>query len=235
MATKTSRASRQSNPGPYSASALTRQIQAALDDPLGQPVPLGTWLMEDIVLSAYGATGEVSGRARALLGVPETTFRRRLRKAISKAKAQLLMRKPPLAGCSASYHRSATHAGHRAHGCAADSARLAVVRSQRARRRSRSRSSLDGSDCAHLSALDGRATRQHARPETLRLRLGSSAAFTAPHGWVRRLFTKYPPVFRRPSHHFCKARKATDPKIERNCLPLWVDQGDGGVVGSTKD
>ena len=77
------------------ASALTRQIQAALDDPSGQPVPLGTWLMEDIVLSAYGATGEVSGRARALLGVPETTFRRRLRKAISKARAQLLMRKPP--------------------------------------------------------------------------------------------------------------------------------------------
>ena len=24
-------------------------------------------------------------------------------------------------------------------------------------------------------------------------------------------------------------------KDERNCLPLWVDQGDGGVVGSTKD
>ena len=24
-------------------------------------------------------------------------------------------------------------------------------------------------------------------------------------------------------------------KRERNCLPLWVDQGDGGVVGSTKD
>ena len=23
--------------------------------------------------------------------------------------------------------------------------------------------------------------------------------------------------------------------IECNCLPLWVDQGDGGVVGSTKD
>ena len=22
---------------------------------------------------------------------------------------------------------------------------------------------------------------------------------------------------------------------KRNCLPLWVDQGDGGVVGSTKD
>ena len=24
-------------------------------------------------------------------------------------------------------------------------------------------------------------------------------------------------------------------KPARNCLPLWVDQGDGGVVGSTKD
>ena len=24
-------------------------------------------------------------------------------------------------------------------------------------------------------------------------------------------------------------------KTRRNCLPLWVDQGDGGVVGSTKD
>ena len=23
--------------------------------------------------------------------------------------------------------------------------------------------------------------------------------------------------------------------VEGNCLPLWVDQGDGGVVGSTKD
>ena len=24
-------------------------------------------------------------------------------------------------------------------------------------------------------------------------------------------------------------------KLDSNCLPLWVDQGDGGVVGSTKD
>ena len=31
-----------------------------------------------------------------------------------------------------------------------------------------------------------------------------------------------------------KAFEATEKKI-RNCLPLWVDQGDGGVVGSTKD
>ena len=26
-----------------------------------------------------------------------------------------------------------------------------------------------------------------------------------------------------------------DLMMKSNCLPLWVDQGDGGVVGSTKD
>ena len=29
--------------------------------------------------------------------------------------------------------------------------------------------------------------------------------------------------------------ETSDGKIRGNCLPLWVDQGDGGVVGSTKD
>ena len=75
-------------------SALAKQIETALGDGSKQPVPLGTWLMEDIVLQAYEASGGVSGRARALLGVPETTFRRRLRKATSKAHAELLTRKP---------------------------------------------------------------------------------------------------------------------------------------------
>jgi len=74
--------------------ALGKQIEVALADPSGQPVPLGTWLMEDIVLQAYEASGGVTGRARALLGIPETTFRRRLRKATSKARAELLTRKP---------------------------------------------------------------------------------------------------------------------------------------------
>ena len=33
--------------------------------------------------------------------------------------------------------------------------------------------------------------------------IGPEGSFAAAHGWVRRLFTKYPPVFpgRRPSHH----------------------------------
>ena len=30
-------------------------------------------------------------------------------------------------------------------------------------------------------------------------------------------------------------KQTEDGKIKGNCLPLWVDQGDGGVVGSTKD
>ena len=74
--------------------ALGQQVDAALADPSGQPVPLGSWLMEDIVLQAYEAGGGVSERARALLGIPETTFRRRLTKATSKARAELLTRKP---------------------------------------------------------------------------------------------------------------------------------------------
>ena len=31
------------------------------------------------------------------------------------------------------------------------------------------------------------------------------------------------------------AKEKAKEKKKRNCLPLWVDQGDGGVVGSTKD
>ena len=31
------------------------------------------------------------------------------------------------------------------------------------------------------------------------------------------------------------ALDAAHGKVNGNCLPLWVDQGDGGVVGSTKD
>ena len=70
------------------------QIRAVLETRDASPVPLGTWLMEDLVLHAYEASGSVSGRARARLGIPETTFRRRLRKASAKARADLLTRTP---------------------------------------------------------------------------------------------------------------------------------------------
>ena len=32
-----------------------------------------------------------------------------------------------------------------------------------------------------------------------------------------------------------RRRFTAEYKLRSNCLPLWVDQGDGGVVGSTKD
>jgi hypothetical protein len=73
--------------------ALRRQVVEAIGT--RQPVPLGTWLIEDLVLSAYEAAGGVSGRARALLGIPETTFRRKLTKATSQERAGLLTRTPP--------------------------------------------------------------------------------------------------------------------------------------------
>ena len=75
--------------------ALRRQVADAVADGAREPLPLGTWLVEDLVLSAYEAAGGVSGRARALLGVPETTFRRKLSKATSQERAGILTRRPP--------------------------------------------------------------------------------------------------------------------------------------------
>jgi hypothetical protein len=75
--------------------ALRRQVADAVADGAREPLPLGTWLIEDLVLSAFEAAGGVSGRARALLGVPETTFRRKLSKATSQERAGLRTRRPP--------------------------------------------------------------------------------------------------------------------------------------------
>jgi diguanylate cyclase (GGDEF)-like protein len=75
--------------------ALRAQVVEAVADGAREPLPLGTWLIEDLVLSAYEAANGVSGRARALLGIPETTFRRKLQKATSQERAGLLTRRPP--------------------------------------------------------------------------------------------------------------------------------------------
>ena len=40
--------------------------------------------------------------------------------------------------------------------------------------------------------------------------------------------------FRSPDGQWSSSRESSGIP-NRNCLPLWVDQGDGGVVGSTKD
>jgi diguanylate cyclase (GGDEF)-like protein len=61
--------------------ALARQIDETTAVGAIGPVPLGKWLSEDLVLEANGAASGVVRRGAALLGIPETTFRRRLRDA----------------------------------------------------------------------------------------------------------------------------------------------------------
>jgi diguanylate cyclase (GGDEF)-like protein len=75
--------------------ALRHQVATALGGGRIEPLPVGTWLLEDLVLEAYDAAEGVTGRARALLGIPETTFRRKLQKASSQMRAGLLTRRPP--------------------------------------------------------------------------------------------------------------------------------------------
>jgi diguanylate cyclase (GGDEF)-like protein len=75
--------------------ALRRQVAEAVADDAKEPLPIGSWLDEDLVLQAYETAGGVSGRARVILGVPETTFRRKLQKATSRERAGILTRRPP--------------------------------------------------------------------------------------------------------------------------------------------
>jgi transcriptional regulator with GAF, ATPase, and Fis domain len=61
---------------------LARHIEAAVN---GQPrriVPLGRWVSDDLVLAADGESGGVARRGASILGLPETTYRRRLRRAV---------------------------------------------------------------------------------------------------------------------------------------------------------
>jgi transcriptional regulator with GAF, ATPase, and Fis domain len=67
-------------------SALQREIQRALA--AGEPVPpLGRWLADDLVLEADAAAAGVGSRAATILGMPETTLRRRVDRARAQAKA----------------------------------------------------------------------------------------------------------------------------------------------------
>jgi diguanylate cyclase (GGDEF)-like protein len=62
------------------AAALGRRIDGVLAGSASPP-PFGRWLQEDLVLEAHRAAEGAGRRAAALLGVPESTFRRRLGKA----------------------------------------------------------------------------------------------------------------------------------------------------------
>jgi len=80
--------------------ALGQEIVHALRSG-GAPVPLGKWLTEDLLLEADRLSGGTHRRAAELLGIPETTFRRQLRAALSRRAAGLSVRSaswPAVAG-----------------------------------------------------------------------------------------------------------------------------------------
>jgi hydrogenase-4 transcriptional activator len=57
--------------------SLRQQVERALAGPRPLP-PLGRWLADDVVLEASARGGGVIARGAALLGIPTSTFRRRL-------------------------------------------------------------------------------------------------------------------------------------------------------------
>ena len=69
-------------------SELAERIRVAVTDPALR-LPLGKWTGEDLVLEAFAASNGVFSSAAALLGIPETTFRRRMHKVRAKAETGL--------------------------------------------------------------------------------------------------------------------------------------------------
>ncbi len=63
--------------------ALGLQIESILET--GTPAPLGRWLAEDLILEAQAQSGGVLNQGAKLLGIPESTFRRRFRRAQAEA------------------------------------------------------------------------------------------------------------------------------------------------------
>ncbi len=71
---------------------LGRQIEATGKSPGRLNFPLGRWLGEDLILEAAEAGGGIARRGAAIVGIPETTFRRRLQKASEQNEAGLATR-----------------------------------------------------------------------------------------------------------------------------------------------
>ncbi len=72
--------------------ALGRELDVALAGERDFLHPLGTWIREDLILEADRLAGGVARQAAQSVGIPETTFRRRLAKAVRQRKAGLLAR-----------------------------------------------------------------------------------------------------------------------------------------------
>ena len=71
---------------------LGRQIEATGKSPGRLNFPLGRWLGDDLILEAAEAGGGIARRGAAIVGIPETTFRRRLQKASEQNEAGLATR-----------------------------------------------------------------------------------------------------------------------------------------------
>ncbi len=65
------------------ADSLGLQIDSVLES--GMPAPLGRWLAEDLILEAQVQSRGVLSQGARLLGIPESTFRRRFRRAQAAA------------------------------------------------------------------------------------------------------------------------------------------------------
>ncbi len=73
---------------------MAREIDVALAEGAAVARPLGKWLGEDLVREAHAAMGGVARRAASMLGIPESTFGRRLRKAQAREASGLAVRTP---------------------------------------------------------------------------------------------------------------------------------------------
>jgi diguanylate cyclase (GGDEF)-like protein len=71
---------------------LAREIEVALAEGAEVARPLGIWLGEDLIREAHAAAGGVSRRAASLLGLAESTFGRRLRKAEARESSGMATR-----------------------------------------------------------------------------------------------------------------------------------------------
>ncbi len=74
--------------------SLSKEIDRIVTTAPPHPPPLAKWVHEDLILEASRASKEVTARAAALLGIPETTFRRKLRTAGRNVASGLSMRPP---------------------------------------------------------------------------------------------------------------------------------------------
>jgi diguanylate cyclase (GGDEF)-like protein len=73
---------------------VAREIEVALAEGAEVARPLGKWLGEDLIREAHAAAGGVARRAAPTLGLAESTFGRRLRKAEAREASGLMTRTP---------------------------------------------------------------------------------------------------------------------------------------------